>query len=243
MLSGRVPNSAACTLDPAKRKDRGDQWASNDGTRRPPSVFINLRSRAPWSTASPYRLGRGCALHPRLLIFWGESNKYTQQKSHNVCTDPHTWIMIWFYPAFWWGARSLNSTDNEPREEDSRGAAGAWNEGTATVTEGMLILPTNTHIRERTHTHTWRTESHVYKSTDTYKNRHTSWEPLAEEEIWTLLRWDVFEIGEGKKKNSQSHLCELARMANKENRRPYMLPVILPTEADCSPLRHLALSI
>ena len=172
----------------------------------PPSVFINLRSRAPRSTALPYRLGRGCALHPCLLIFWGESNKYTQQKSHNVCTDPHTWIMIWFYPAFWWGARSLNSTDNEPREEDSRGAAGAWNEGTATVTEGMLILPTNTHIREctHTHTHTLGEQRHTFIKAQTHTRTDTSWEPLAEEEIWTLLRWDVFETGEEKKQQKKT---------------------------------------
>lgn len=122
-----------------------------------------------------------------LTYFWRESNKYTKQKSHNVCTDPHTWIMIWFYPAFWWDARSLNSTDNEPREGDSRGAAGAWNEGTETVTEGMLILPTNTHM------HTLTEQRHMLTIAQRHENRHTSWEPLGEEEIQTWHPWCVFD--------------------------------------------------
>lgn len=161
MLSGRCPNSAPCTLDPAKKNERRVQSASNKNTRHSASVHL---SQVRYLKIDHLTKSFRPEMCPASCLLWRESNKYTKQKSHNVCTDPHTWIMIWFYPAFWWAARSLNSTDNEQREEDSRGAAGAWNEGTATVTEGMLILPTNTH----THTHPHRKQAHACNSTNIY---------------------------------------------------------------------------
>lgn len=232
MLSGRCPNSAPCTLDPAKKNQRRVQSASNKNTRHSASVHL---SQVRYLKIDHLTKSFRPEMCPASCLLWRESNKYTKQKSHNVCTDPHTWIMIWFYPAFWWAARSLNSTDNEQREEDSRGAAGAWNEGTATVTEGMLILPTNTHI----HTHTHKENRHMLAVAQTYitnwhKNRHKSWEHLS-----AFL--SVWHAQVRRKKSKQFEV--ISQTFLDRTQRPYMLAVILPTEASRSPVRRLALSI
>lgn len=97
MLSGRCPNSAPYTLDPAKKNENRHHWASNKfyQTVRWCSS-ISGQVLEDW-LPHQIRLGGGCAVPPA-YSFLKEKVIYTKQKSHNVCSDPHTWIMIWFLP-------------------------------------------------------------------------------------------------------------------------------------------------
>lgn len=79
MFSGRCPNSAPCTLEPAKENEKRDQWESNNATRRSTGVH-----------QSQGGLGGGCAALRRLLTyFWRESNIYETKESRCLLWPPY----------------------------------------------------------------------------------------------------------------------------------------------------------